>query len=253
MRDTFESFDLSGVATGAYGSHAGVGAAAAARTAAAIGRAPAAGARGIARLLRAGPGLAGSLSLFLPGLGQVARGEITLGLFFLSSTGFFAAIAWALIDTFDRITALFGLLGLPIGSLLWWFASSYVVVSVLHLSSVLAAAAPYSSRRRAHHPVVSGAASVIVPGWGQLLNGDRARAGLFLGGVWVTAALWILGSNRATGFLNGLVPIVPVWEATLRQPFVAWTAEVTLPILIWSLAIYDAAASAAFRRVARAS
>ena len=41
------------------------------------------------------------------------------------------------------------------------------------------------------HPLLSACGSVILPGWGQILNGDRWRGVFFLGGLWIVAAAWI--------------------------------------------------------------
>jgi hypothetical protein len=42
-----------------------------------------------------GTDLGQSLSIVLPGSGQIVRGDVSVGLFFLASLGFVAAMAWA--------------------------------------------------------------------------------------------------------------------------------------------------------------
>ena len=41
--------------------------------------------------------LTAGLSLLLPGSGRLARGDVSVGLFFVSSFGFLAALCWAVL------------------------------------------------------------------------------------------------------------------------------------------------------------
>lgn len=195
------------------------------------------------------PALRGSLSLIAPGLGQLVRGEWARGLFYASGFGFMAALIWALLETFDRLVPTLDLLGYTPAVALWWLAAAYALAAALHVGAVLGAAGPDAGGRW-RSPVLPGLASAILPGWGQLLNGDRVRAGLFLSGVWLAAAAWIVGSTTASSFLNGFLPAVSPWEESLRRPFIVWTAQITAPLLLWAVSVYDAAASAAGRREA---
>ncbi len=188
--------------------------------------------------------LCASLSLLVPGLGQLVRGQAALGLFFLTTVGFLAALSWAVIETLDRLAPTLGLLGIPLFVPFCVLGAAYALAAVLHTAGALGAASPGPGRS---HAILAGLASVCIPGWGQLLNGDRSRAALFLGGVWVVAAVWIAGSPAATQLISAFAPAVPPWEQALRAPLVAWTARWTLPALIWSLSVYDAASSAGRR------
>jgi hypothetical protein len=78
--------------------------------------------------------------------------------------------------------------------------------------------------------------------------GDRFRAILFLGGCWIVAAAWIVSSAEATDLINAYVPIVASWEQAARAPLVVWMVKWTTPFVVWCLAVYDAAVSAASRR-----
>jgi len=197
----------------------------------------------------AGYELPASFSLFLPGSGQLMRREMLLGVFFLSSIAFLGVLSWAILTTFDRLTGTLTLLEVSLALPLWILVTVYCCAAGLHVACVLNASARRPTVvRLVPPPFVPGLASALVPGWGQLLNGDRARAGVFLGGLWAVAAVWIVGSPAATEFFNTYVTSVGTWEQTLRQPAVAWTARWTLPVLLWGLAIYDAASSAANRR-----
>ena len=187
--------------------------------------------------------LPGSLSLFLPGSGQVLHGDTTRGLFFFCSIGFLGTLSWALLTTADRLAETLALLEVSMMPVFAVVALAYCLAGVAHVGGVLSAAPRVS--RSDWHPAVSGLASALVPGWGQLLNGDRIRAGLFLACLWLAAAVWILDSRATMELLNAYLPGVGIWEQTVRQPFVLWTARWTFPAVLWSLAIYDAASSAA--------
>jgi len=195
-----------------------------------------------------GPRVAGSMSLFLPGTGQLLRGETMNGLFVLSTIGFFGALSWALLSTFERLAGTLRLFHLSIGLVFWTLVLAYSLAGAIHIAGVLNASIEYRRRRPVFHPAIPGVCSAIVPGWGQLMNGDRRRAALFLGFVWFVGGAWLITSARTTGFLNEFIPTVPAWEQALRQPIFVWTAQWTLPAVVWCLAIYDAAASAAARR-----
>ena len=58
-----------------------------------------------------GPDALRSLSLFLPGVSQIVRGQVSLGLFYLSSLAFLGSLSWAILNTLDRISPTLELLG----------------------------------------------------------------------------------------------------------------------------------------------
>jgi len=185
---------------------------------------------------------AGTLSLFMPGAGQLARGDIALGLFFLSSLAFMGSLGWALVVTLDRITATLRVLGFPGAPAVWALTSIFVVSGVLHMASVLGANPRIDTRTP--HPVVAGLASAIVPGWGQILNGSYKRACLFVGCLWMIAAIWILATPVVQSSLESLRLFIPPEVMLFCSPAVRFTA----PAVIWALSIYDAAATAAAAR-----
>jgi hypothetical protein len=81
-----------------------------------------------------------------------------------------------------------------------------------------------------------------------VLNGDRLRAALFLAGCWFVAGVWITASPAATELFNTYVPVVSAWEQSARTPMLIWTLKWTTPLVLWALAVYDAASCAAGRR-----
>jgi len=183
----------------------------------------------------------GSLSIFVPGSGQILRGEVALGLFYLVSMACLGTLAWAILSTLGRLAATLSLLGYPSSVAAWMLCGLFAAAAALHLACVLNAG---SDGARAPHPAIAAGASFVVPGWGQILNGDRLRAALFLGLVWLAAAGWILVSPPAIRFLEILGLYLPAWAEVLSSPAVRWT----LPAIVWTLSVYDAASRAAHRR-----
>lgn len=193
-----------------------------------------------------------SLSLFIPGATQMFQGRIALGLFYVTALAFMGTLAMAILGTMDRLAPTLVLLGAPVALAFWTLGIAYVLAAALHLSAVWTAQDPVADRDRPlRYPPVPAAASLIVPGWGQILNGDRMRAMLFLGSCWLIAGVWIVSSQSATDLINAYVPIVAPWEQFARGPLVLWTLKWTAPVVLWCLAVYDAVSSAAGDRRSR--
>ena len=190
--------------------------------------------------------LAGSLSMFVPGSGQMIRGDFGLGLFFVSMLAFIATLGWAIVATLPRLTETLELLGHPSAAAAWFLAGLYVCVVLLHIGSVMSASPTweFSNVCSAVHPAVAGSASAIFPGWGQVLNGDRRRAALFMTLVWVAGAAWLLVSPPAQHLLSELRLYLPEPVRIMTTPVARWT----LPAVVWALAVYDAASRAYGRR-----
>ncbi len=190
----------------------------------------------------AGSVIPGSLALFVPGLGHLARRQWTAGMFFLCSLGFFATFGWAMLETLDRLTATLTILGQPRVLGIWAVSLTYVCIAVLYLWNVVSCGSP--DRLETPHPVAAGTASALLPGWGQVLNGNQRRAALFLGSLWFVGSAWILAAPPTTALLESMGMYLPSALSFFSSSAVRWT----LPAVIWTLAIYDAASSAANRR-----
>jgi hypothetical protein len=152
------------------------------------------------------------------------------------------SLGWALVVTLDRITATLRVLGFPGAPAVWALTSVFVIAGLLHMASVLSANPQIDTRTP--HPVVAGVASAIVPGWGQILNGSYKRACLFVGSLWLIAAIWILALPVVQSYLASLRLFIPPEVLMFCSPAVRYTA----PAVIWALSIYDAAASASAGR-----
>jgi hypothetical protein len=176
------------------------------------------------------------------------RGDIGTGLFFLSSLAFLGTLAWAIIVTLDRLSGTLTVLDLPAAAAVWSIGVIYVLAAVVYLANVVRPGPhwPELGYSDGVHPVLAGLASAIIPGWGQLLNGNRKRAAMFLGGLWVIAAAWVLATPAVATTMDRMDLYLPHPVPLFYSAAVRWT----MPAVIWTLAVYDAAASAATRRQA---
>jgi len=183
------------------------------------------------------------VAIFVPGGSHLLRWEFRKGFAILGLIGLFGALAWAILETLERLVPTLGALGLPTQGGLWALLVLYVGAAVTHVAGVISAApgpaAPVSGNFV--HPVTVGLASALVPGWGQALAGHRKSAALFLSVCWLVAGAWILASSPVQGLLDRYALHLPAGLALLSSPFVRWTG----PLLLWILAVYDASIRAA--------
>ena len=192
-----------------------------------------------------GGGLAGSLSIFVPGLGQMLAGQIAWGLFYLTGIGFCAALLWAVLDTQERIVPTLHLLDWSSAILVVTLMSLAGLTILLHVAAVLHAhAIAGHEEHHAPHPIVAAVASIAVPGWGQLLAGHRRRAALFLTGVWILGTAWLLVTPAGTKLLERLGLALP---SAVKDGW-GTAALLATPLVLWVIAVYDAAAGAAAER-----
>jgi len=196
---------------------------------------------------RVGPtvgGLATSCSIFVPGSGHLILGDALSGMAFLTSIAFLGTLVWALLECYERLTGTLALFGAPARTVVYALAVLYAMAAMLHLCSVLHAHTRGGPPDRVHHPFFVGAASLLTPGWGQMLNGCYGKGTFFLASLWVLGAGWILMWGPARHLLASVDLSVTGVVTTL------WWKVVLLavPAVIWSLAVYDAAAFASSRR-----
>ena len=190
-----------------------------------------------------GAGFLTSLSIFLPGAGQILLGAIANGLFFLTSIGFLGTLGWAILASYDRLTRTLDLFGIPTAATLATLLTIYVLMAILHLCAVLHAHSLVSTPSSPRHPVLMALASLLVPGWGQLRNGCYGKGTVFLASLWLLAAAGILVSGALTVFAQ-LAPALN----TMAQSLWFRVLLLTATTVVWALAVYDAAAFARTHR-----
>ena len=181
--------------------------------------------------------IADSLELFCPGVGQLCRARWSDGLFALSVIGFLLSLGWATWETLDRLPATLAALSLPPHAGVYALAAIYACVASLHTANVLYGTSRCSARA---HPVSAGCASLLVPGWGQLLNRQPAKASAFVAGLWSVGFAWLLASPWIEALFQTQGVALRGGLEVLSSPVLLWTATAVL----WALSVYDAVASA---------
>ena len=181
--------------------------------------------------------IADSLELFVPGSGQLLRARWSDGLFVLSCTGLLVALAWATWVTLERLPGTLSALGLPSQGGVYALMLIYAGLAGLHIGNVWCGTTRGALRA---NPYVAGCASALLPGWGQLLNRQPAKAAMFVAGLWTVGLAWLLAIPWTRELLaaEGLA-LRPGLEI-VSSPALLWTA----PIVLWALSIYDAIVSA---------
>ena len=187
---------------------------------------------------RVGPQLAGSLSLFVPGLGHVVAGEATWGLFYAASLGFCAAAVWAVFTMRAGLIATMKVLEVRPEILVVAVAAFVVIAMLLHLAAIShAQIAAGGAEASGTHPIVAGLASLLVPGWGQILAGRPKRATLFVGTLWLIAAAWCAATPIGMRALHALgIDVPPAIREDWGTAFL-----IAAPAILWIIAVYDAA------------
>lgn len=177
-----------------------------------------------------------SLELFVPGTGQLLRAQWSDGLFALSVTGCLVALAWAVWETQDRLSGALTALGYSSHGAVYALALIYAGLAGIHAGNVLSGTTRGPGRA---HPAIAGVASALLPGWGQLLNRQPAKASAFIVGLWIVGFTWLLASP-------GTVALFETQGIAFRPGFAALSSSIvvwTVPIVLWVLSVYDAVAT----------
>src|SRR5262249_31262165 len=126
------------------------------------------------------PLVASSLSLFVAGAGQAYNGQGQLGLLFFLIQALGVSANWAIVNGWSSLVELGGLFGWNEWQLFRGLAILDAGFAVLMLTGI------YQAYRRGErdaggfdglaNPVVAGLASLLLPGWGQLVNAQAGKA-----------------------------------------------------------------------------
>jgi hypothetical protein len=186
-----------------------------------------------------------SLSILVPGLGHVLQRRYLAGsVWFGAIVGLGALLAggWRILP---RLWAAADALGLPPASAVWTLGSLTLACVALHTVNVLSSCVEAGRAQVGPvHSTVASASSLLIPGWGQLINGKLVRGGLLLAAVWVSAACWLLASSAVHDMLIAYQLHLPAPLVVLASEPIRWA----LPSAVWPLAVYDAWVSARRRR-----
>ena len=150
--------------------------------------------------------IADTLTLVLPGTGHMLRGRWAAGFALAGWVGMLSTCIWAIHGSLTRLDATLPFLGYPREAGVWVLGALMAGLALIH---VCALARHSGGATVAPHPVVSGVASGLIPGWGQLLNGHRLKAATFVAGLWVVAASWRWPRRRSPDCSSGLTCTCP--------------------------------------------
>lgn len=131
------------------------------------------------------PAIAATLSMFLWGGGQIYNKDTKRGLYLLSAMAVFGlSFSMILINWGAVFTFLKGI-GLTPMNIILMFFFLYALIMLLWYGNIIHAYLAVDRARNepfngTDHPVLSGIASTLIPGWGQILNGQFRKGMLYL-------------------------------------------------------------------------
>lgn len=192
------------------------------------------------------PRVPSSLSLIVCGAGQLYNRQTRLGILFLLTELLAVAIHWAVIDRWSSLSQVARLVGLEgdrlqvaalcIESVLVLFILGQVF-QAYHRAEGLA-----GQPRPRPHPMLAGLASLLIPGWGQILNAQIGKALFFLGAALVGSAALIVSAPGAE--FSGLIA-----DLLSGSRFLGGAAGiVTVSFASWMISVHDAVLVAGLRR-----
>jgi O-antigen/teichoic acid export membrane protein len=195
------------------------------------------------------PAAAASLSLWVWGSGQWLNGDRDLALLLVMSQGLIAALHYFVVMTWAPIRKMAHVFFIDEWELLLIAAALDFWLIFLMLYNV--SQGFRSAERQAGHfrglkmPLVSGLASTLVPGWGQILNG-QLRKGLFFLFVFVVQA-YLLAFYLLTPLYRIVSDLDPN-QLLLREVIRYGKIFLGASALLWLVSAYDAVLVARYTR-----
>lgn len=131
------------------------------------------------------PAIAATLSLFMWGGGQIYNRDIKRGLSLLTAMAVFGLSFSMILINWDTVFAFLKGIGLTPINIILMFFFLYALIMLLWYGNIIHAYLSVDRTRNepfngADHPVLSGIASTLIPGWGQMLNGQFKKGMLYL-------------------------------------------------------------------------
>ncbi len=196
------------------------------------------------------PRMGASCSMLVSGTGHFLHRHWKAGTFYLMVLCLLVALHLMMSSYWPRLRTLAGRYELGEVDLLFvLMLIDLFVISVL-LAGVYTAYAlgrAYSAEQAnpTPHPIGPALASLLVPGWGQIVNGQAVKSMAFLfatyAGVLAISA-WLVVPGPIERLLSGL--------GEPFHPALVVSGLVTLGVVVWALSLYDAALVARYRRLA---
>ncbi|MGH9749363.1 MAG: hypothetical protein ACRD6R_05525 [Candidatus Polarisedimenticolia bacterium] len=201
-------------------------------------------ARRTARGVPAGPAAASSLSLFVWGLGQFYNGEGKLATLFVLCELLILAFHYFLYMTWEQIRTFAHLFFVSEWELML-YASSIDFCVILFMIYNVAQAYRSAEVRQGRftglgQPALSGLASALVPGWGQLLNGQLGKAVFFLFSFLLQVYLLVLFLQSPFMRILADLSLLSPQALLLNKARLAGMTILFCGALLWTLSAYDA-------------
>jgi TM2 domain-containing membrane protein YozV len=191
---------------------------------------------------------AATLSLFVAGAGQAYNGQFKLGLLLFLTEGFTVCFHWALFrmwSTVKELAYLFAVtereifFGVAVADFLLVFFLLYNIAQAYHQAEM-------DGHRFTglNQPLLGAMASMVVPGWGQLLNAQLGKALFFL--FFLLTGVYVVTLFALSPFFRFLAEVDVDRMLTLRAT-IAGIMVIFVASLIWVLSVYDAFLVARYR------
>ena len=197
--------------------------------------------RGLARGRAGNPAAAGSLSLLVWGLGQFYNGDSKLATLFLLCEIQVVAFHYLLMRTWGQILTFAHTFFVSEWELMLYASSidfCLIFFMIYNVAQAYRGAEARGDRFTGlHRPLVAGMASLLVPGWGQMLNGQLGKAIVFLFSFLLQA--YLLTLYLFSPFYR-IVANLDAQQLLLRKAIWVGMAVLFVTALSWLLSAYDA-------------
>lgn len=195
------------------------------------------------------PRLAASCSMLVSGSGHFLHGRWKTGAAYLAVPCLAAGLHGLLGAYWSGISGFAARFGLDEPDLLFGLLLIDVLVVAVLLAGVwtsyaLGRACSGDLREPRPHPAAPALASLLVPGWGQIINGQPLKSLAFLGktyaGLLALAAWWLIPAP-IDRLLSGLSDALP--------PGLVLSGFAAAALMVWAVSLYDAILVARHRRL----
>jgi hypothetical protein len=193
--------------------------------------------------------LAASLSLFICGGGQIYNGQVKLGALFMLGELLAVVGHWSLFQLWGQVVELAAIFEITEAALV---LSTLILDSFLLIFLVAGVSQAYKQAEAWGRPFdgigfapLSGAASALVPGWGQLLNAQAGKATFFLS---VLAIMAYAGGILAFSPMIRELVMADLTRYLLLSPTSMAMAAAFGAGTLWAINVYDAFLVARYQR-----
>jgi TM2 domain-containing membrane protein YozV len=197
------------------------------------------------------PAIASSLSLWVWGLGQFYNGDTKLAIFFVLCQAQVAAFHYMLYATWGRLRNFAEVFFISEWELFLYVAAIDICLLFLMMFNVAQAYRTAEIGRHGgryegmHQPAVSGLASLLVPGWGQMLNGQLGKGMVFL--TVFVMQVYLLGLYMLSPFYRVVLDLDPQ-QILLRKVITGGMVALFATAVAWVISAYDAVLVAFYTR-----